>query len=162
MAVALRAKIPGLFTQQLSNPAKDDALDHHLAVKVIVDVEPAHALNRDAVQHDSTTLVIYFPAFDDTGYIRSRRRRRDVKVHVREFVGPEAAEVVDRVGDRHKERVDAAAQARKMRPRYGATHAPAVTIAVEAAVGNGTRKGVSLLIPGQALNARAKKIIWKA
>lgn len=140
MPITLGAEVPGLFAQEFGNTAKNDALDHHLTVKVVVYVQPTHPLNGDAVQNNPAALVIHFPTFNDARNIGSRWCGGYVKVDVGKVGGPESAQVVDRVCDRDEKSVYATAEAWEVRSGGWPAHAATVTIAGESAVGHERRK----------------------
>ena len=142
MTEALRSEFPRLLADQLGDRSKDAALDGHLSMQLVIAVQATQALNREAKQHDATSVAIYAPSRNSLAVDFRRGATRDVEMYAFEFRRPQRAQIVRRMCDCHVESFDATSRVGKVWAGHGRSHAAAVTITPRPAHGHAVAREI--------------------
>lgn len=111
---------------------EDATFNHHALMKFVVAVQPAEALDRDAVDDDATLFSLYAPPVNMVLFCDFARHGRHVEMNIAKVVGPCASEEIYGCCYRCLERTDSPVKGGKVRASCRAAETAVVPIAVHA------------------------------
>ena len=128
MAKTIGCEIPGVFSQQFGDRAKNATLDEHATMQFVGAMQPRQALDRHPIKDHASFLSERQPAGNPRCRDDFARQPGDLEGDIVKFLWPHVAQVLG--GRRHRllEHVAARAQWVEVGAGHGGTHATAMSV----------------------------------